>query len=179
MVLHNVIMEEFIKQAAPIFSAALLAFMFSLVIFYVTERLKRKTERKEMLRNVYREIRFNLNFLDKYKIELDRLVQKVIANDQNVSHFFKFGKLQRTFLLNAFDKGLLYEVLTDEEINTIDSMIGFFFKDTDNFLASKLSEFKDSEVTTSDMLHRLQWNIDELIRYRDFIALIQSRFPIK
>lgn len=165
------------EQAATVFIGAFLAFIFSIVVFYLTEYVKRKKDRNDVLKNVYREIRFNLNQLDKYKQELDRFVQKVIANDLSVYHTFRFEKIQRPFMLTAFNKGILYEILTDEEINTIDTMLTFFDESTNAYLQSRLNEFKAGNITASEMLSTLQYNIDDLVRYRDFYALIQSRFP--
>jgi hypothetical protein len=171
--------ESFFRQALPVFIAALLAFIFSILLFYLTESLKRRNGKRELEENVSREVQFNINFLDKMKIELDRLTQNVSANDVTILPVFKFDKFQRTFLAEAFNKGLLYQKLSDDEINTVDSMFGYFFSTTNEYLARMVVDFRTGDMTAAQMLPVLRYNIDETIKYIDFLKLILPRFKRK
>lgn len=168
--------ENFFERALPAFIGALLAFIFSILLFYITEKVKANKVKADLEDNLSREIQFNLNMLEKMKIELERLIQDVSANNTDIFPVFKFDKYQRTFLLDAFNQGLLYKKLTDDEINTVDSMLGYFFSTTNDFLRDMIESFKTGETKPANMLNLLRYNVDEVVRYTDFLKLIQSRF---
>jgi hypothetical protein len=171
--------ESTIEQAIPIFIGSMLAFVFSIALFYITRRVRTSQERKDLSNNVSREISFNINFLEKLKIQIERQIQDVSANNKKIWPIVKFDKLQRVFILSAFDKGILYEELTDDEINTVDSMVGFFFRTTNDFMRATIDDFKAGKAKASDVIEVLRFNLDEVVRYTDFLKLIQTRFTSK
>ena len=89
--------EDLISKASPVFIGALLAFIFSISLFYFTEWWKQRTKLKELTYNIKREMSFNINHLEKLKIELDRLAQSVAANDTNIFPVYKFDSFKDLF----------------------------------------------------------------------------------
>ena len=77
-------------------------FVFSIFLFYLTERWKNSRVNKDLSGNLQKEFDFNINFLENYKDDFDKLIKKITVNDKQLFTIFRFDRLQRLLILEAF-----------------------------------------------------------------------------
>ena len=59
-----------LQQIVATFIGALAAFVFSLALFYLTERWKNQKINSDLCRNLQKELEYNIAFLELYKKDL-------------------------------------------------------------------------------------------------------------
>lgn len=155
----------FWEQTSSTLIGVIAGFIFSIVLFYLTERWKNSRINKDLSNNLQKEFDFNINFLENYKDDFDKLIRKITANDKQVFTIFRFDKLQRLFILEAFNKGLLYKYLTSEEINDLDSMLNYFLPAMNQVHYTYSEDYKTGKRTQVDSLGLFEFNRGYIEKY--------------
>ncbi|MFA5173447.1 MAG: hypothetical protein WC435_03570 [Candidatus Paceibacterota bacterium] len=158
------------------FIGALSAFIFSIFLFYLTEKWKNKLANKNLGDCLQKEIDYNIIFLEKYKEDYEKMLRQISANDKQIYTVFRFEKLQRLFLQEAFNKGILYKHLNTEQISEVDNMINFFGYSTNNLAWSILNGFKGNTSTQSDTLRKFEWDKDQIDKYINLLKTLKEKF---
>lgn len=166
---------DFWNQVLATFIGAFVALLFSMALFYLTERWKTEMGNKDLLSNLQSELDFNLEFLRNYKDEFDKTLRKISAGDKNIYTIFKFIKLQRLFLMGAFNKGLLYKLLNSEEITDLDSMLTYFNTSTEQIAWSTLNGFKSGEIQKQAALEYFEYDREQIGKYIKVIESVKKK----
>jgi len=159
----------------PTFIGALVAFIFSISLFYLTEKWKRSIANKDLNKNIQKESEYNLEYLSRQKTNIDDAINDVAANNRYLRFIPYFYKLQRQFILEAFNKGLLYSYLDTNEINGLDSMLTYFSHSTDRIVMDRLSAFKTNSITQAEMLLTLRYDKNQVIKYQSILENIKNK----
>jgi hypothetical protein len=117
---------DFWQQVLSTLIGTFAGFLLSLALFYLTETWKNSRTRKDLGANIAKEIQFNLDFLTQYKTDFEKMLRQVTAGDKQIFTVFRHNKLQRLFLQEAFQKGLLYKNLSTDEVVAVDAMLSYF-----------------------------------------------------
>jgi hypothetical protein len=158
-------------------TGVVIGFLFSIVLFYLTERWKRKSERKVVLQNVAKEMGYNIGLLERMREQINDLLQDIsVGSDSQPAIYknFSFGKLQRLFVIEAFNKGLLYEILSPEDINNFDSMLNFFDKTTDEWADDILRKLTNHEVKPNDAHDVFKQLKNRVSEHLDYLRKLKS-----
>lgn len=166
---------SFWQQVISTFIGALAGFLFSILLFYFTERWKNSQKKRNLNFNILKECEYDIDFLEKFKSDFEKACQQITINDKNIFIIFRFSKLQRLFILSAFNEGLLYKNLTVEEIGTLDSMLNYFNFFTDNYLIERLEQFKKDGIGQMEALGVFNYNKDEIVKYLNFIKVLKEK----
>lgn len=155
----------FEQQIFSTFIGALAGFIFSIFLFYLADKWKASRINKNLSANLQKEFDYNINFLESYKQEYEKLIRQVTANDKEIFTIFRFNKLQRLFLQEAFNKGLLYKHLTSDEINDLDLMLSYFTDSMNQLHLMYLDEYKSDKTTQQISLKRFEFNRELIDKY--------------
>lgn len=153
------------QQIISTFIGVLSGFILSIILFYLTEKWKNSKVNKDLASNLQRELNYNINFLERYKAEFEKLVRKVAANDKPIVTIFRFRSLQKLFIIEAFSKGLLYKYLTPEKINELDEMLNYFTINMDQIHFNYSEQYNSGKTTQQISLQRFEFNKDEIGKY--------------
>lgn len=165
----------FSDQLIATFSGALLAFIFSIGLFYLTEKWKNGKINKDLNNNIQKESDYNLTFLEKQKAEITEAINDITINNRELHFISRFYKLQRLFILEAFNKGLLYRYLTSEEIADLDNMLIYFSNITDKILMDKVEKFKVGIINQKETLENLNYDKRQIDKYEKVIKDIKGK----
>lgn len=166
---------NFYQQIIASLIGTFVGFVFSIVLFYLTEKWKSAHTNKNLSSNIQRELQYNVDFLNGYKDEFEKMLRQVTANTKPVYLIFKHSKLQRLFILEAFQKGLLYKYLTVDEINNMDVMINYFLPYRDQALNQILSSYNSGQNTAQSALATLEWDRDQIDLYIKILKNLKTK----
>ncbi|MCL5093883.1 MAG: hypothetical protein M1355_02035 [Patescibacteria group bacterium] len=161
------------------FFGSIFGFTFSITLYYLTEKIKNNEEKKKVLSNLIKEIDFNISFLESYKEEFDKMLRKITVDDKNIYTIFKFDKLQRLFIFDSFNRGILYDFLMADEISELDSMLSYFSASTNNFASNTLSNYKEGNIDKSQALSNFEYDKEQIQRYLAFQKKLKSKIKNK
>lgn len=163
------------EQIIATFIGAISAFIFSIALFYFTEKWKNSTVNKNLRDNLQKEFEYNIAFLEECKSDFDKLLRKVTANDTQIYTIFRFYRLQRLFILEAFNKGLLYQYLTPEDINNLDSMLNYFSNVQDQLEWDRLRKFTEGTLHQQEALRSYEYDKEQIEKYIDVQKTLKEK----
>jgi hypothetical protein len=160
---------NFLQQITATFIGALSAFIFSILLFYLTEKWKNSSNKKDLCQNIQKELDYNISFLEKYKDEFEKLLRKITANDKNPYIYFRFSKLQRLFITEGFNKGLLYNSLDIEDLTKFDDLLNHASLGIDQWAINELDSYKNDSKTQAQSLASFEFEKDNIEKYIIFL----------
>lgn len=159
---------SFWTQVIPTLVGVVAGFIFSIALFYLTERWKSSAERKSTLRNVRAEINYNIGLLKRMREHVTAVLQDIATDTPRIYKEFEFERFQKVFINIAFAKGILYENLSSEDINRIDEMFMYFDTSNDVFanqILVGLSSNSSQKSYASSMFQQFNKKISEHLEF--------------
>ena len=166
---------NFEQQIISTFIGALAGFVFSIFLFYLTEKWKNNKINKSLSSNLQKEFDYNINFLENYKENFETYVRQIAANNKQIYPIFRFSKLQRLFILETFSKGLLYKHLNSDEINNLDAMLSYFTGSMDQIHILYIEQYKIDKVSQQETLQRFEFSKGEIIKYLKLTKILKEK----
>jgi hypothetical protein len=158
-------LHPFWQNIISTFIGAFLAFIFSICLFYLTTHLQKKSQRASLEKNLIREFEFNEQYLAKLLSELNKAIEKITVNDHNVYFLGKYEGFQRLFIQFYFQQGFLYEKLTSEDINLLDTILNHMAIATGQYIYNQISSWKSGQLNQSQILGIVAFERDTIESY--------------
>ena len=156
----------FTQQIFATFIGAFAAFIFSIALFYLTEKWKNSRINKDLSGNLQKELTFNITFLESFEDEIEKGLRQISADDKSVIIIWKFSQFQRLFIQEAFNKGLLYKHLRTEDITGVDAMLSFFTPAQDQLAIAQLQSYKIGQAEKAVTLRNFEYNRNKIQEYK-------------
>ncbi len=170
----------FQEQIIATFIGALSGFIFSIAVFYITEKIRQANYNSNLAKNIQKEADFNVSLLDTIKEEIDELLRKISANDAgHIYTIFKYDQLQKNFLQQALWNGYLYEKLETEDIYKVQEMWSFFMPSSNQFDIGNVELLKSGQMTQADALNRFEYVKKKIIEFKKFNKDLKKKFTNK
>lgn len=150
-------------------------FLFSIALFYLTQKIKHWNEKNNILKSLKREFRYNLSLLNNLLNDINKTITKISADDKDVFFYFRYANFQRLFLQEAFRLGLLYDKLKDDDINNIDGILTHFSASYESYINQKIDEWKNDGINKKDMLKIFEFERDTLEKYIKQLEQIKAK----
>lgn len=175
-IIREIRITSFIETIGATFIGALLAFIFSFILFLIQVWIKERLRLKKLKTNLISEIEFNLSFLEKYREDINDLIGRIQADDKEVYFNMRSHKLQRSFITQYFTEGLLYEKLTADEIDDLDSILGFFTDTTNRLGWEKLDQFRSGDITKAKARSHFKYDLDKIKEAESILLVIKEKY---
>jgi hypothetical protein len=133
-------------------------FLFSIALFYLTEKFKRERERTKVLKGLRRELTFNLRLLESWLRGIETARPQVAAGDQNIYLYLDYSRVLRIFVQQAASAGLLYDLLADEELVALDKALRTCDVPAEQDFMQKLQQWKDGTIDNAQMFRTLEFH---------------------
>ena len=165
----------FDQQILATFIGSVLGFIFAIVLFYITEKIKQKKAMSETKKNLKREFGFNISLLTEWTTKLDKVLRQVTADDHDVFEYFRYSDFQRVFIHTAFQQGILYDSFSDDDFYTLNSILIHFFRETETYLALYISRWKNKDITKKEMLQLFEFEKDKVSKYLKVLKNLREK----
>lgn len=150
-------------------------FLFSIALFYFTQKIKHLNEKSNIFKSLKSEFRYNLSLLNNLLNDINKTITKISADDKDIFFYFRYSNFQRLFLQEAFRLGLLYDKLEDDDINNIDGILTHFGISYENYTNQKVDEWKNDGINKKDMLKIFEFERDTLEKYIKQLEQIKTK----
>jgi len=159
----------FKEQIIATFIGSLLAFIFAIILFLITNRLTAKKARKSYKKLLKREFSYNIELLQKWLNEINDTLGKISADDKNIFKYFKYTYFQVYFLNECFKYGIVYELFKkDKDIAKLNAMLGFFSIGGEQLINNTITSWKTNQIDKKAITTKMQYEktkIDEYCKY--------------
>ena len=114
---------SFGEQILATLIGSILGFGFAIVLFYVSEKIKARGQRKHLIRGLKKEFELNFLQIDKWIEITDEILLKIASNDHAISASYRLTDYQRLFTQLCFQQGILYNALEAKELATLNAIL--------------------------------------------------------
>lgn len=137
-----------------------LGFVFSIFLFYLTNRWGRNTRRKLLEKNVAKEFEFNEKYLGEVMKKLDEAIQDITIGDKTRFYYFNYRSYQRLFTNAYFMQDFLYEKLNPDDTYKLDLILTRMTNAGEQFIIGLMGKWKSSQIDQQEALKfaRLECN---------------------
>jgi putative component of toxin-antitoxin plasmid stabilization module len=150
---------SFWSRALATLVGTVAGFVFSIVIFYITESVKRSHERTKIVAGLNREATFNIGLCDTWLKGISELRLKVAAGNRNVFNYFDYTRALRIFVTEGLKAGILYELLSDAELVELDKALRFVgAPQSEQYINEKVAQWKVNQITPADFSAALDFH---------------------
>lgn len=165
---------EFQQQVLATLAGVMGGFVFSIILFYLTEQWRDRSEKKTILQNVIRECDYNIMLLQRMREQLNDMLQEVAVSKAHIYKPFVFNRIQRLFMQEAFKKGFLYEILESDHIIMVDEMLRYYDAGTDSFARDVLKDLETKKITADKALEHFNYDKIKIREHLDFLRKVKA-----
>jgi len=166
---------NFWQNVLSTFIGALFGFVFSIFLFYLTQRLSKNAQKKSLEKNLVKEFEFNEHYLRKILDDLKKTIEKITVNDKNVFYFFNYISYQRLFTQTYFQQGYLYDKLEPDDINLIDTILNRISLGGQAYINNSIQQWKDGYLNQPQILNIIGFERDSIEKYIKDIGQIKQK----
>ena len=149
-------------------------FVLGIALFYITEKWKVQSQRKDILKYLKRELAFDVELLNSWLDDYDKILRQITANDKPVYVYLRYGDFQLSFIQNAFSIGLLYDHLNDEQILKLNTILTHF-SSGEQRVNQRIHQWNTDEIPQKEALGMFQYEKDIVGRYsKDFQVILAT-----
>jgi len=166
---------NFCQNVLSTFIGVILGFIFSIFLFYLTQRWTKKTQKKSLEKNLVKEFEFNEHYLRKILEDIKKTIEKITVNDKNVFYFFNYISYQRLFAQAYFQQGYLYEKLEPDDINLIDTILSRMSLGGQAYINNSIQQWKGGYLNQQQILNIVGFERDSIEKYIEDIGQIKQK----
>ena len=170
---------NFYQNIFSTFIGVFSGFIFSIFLFYLTNRWSKKTQKKSLEKNLVKEFEFNEHYLQKILENLKKGIEKVTVNDKNVFYYFNYVSYQRLFTQSYFQQGFLYEKLDPDDINLLDTILSRMTYGGECYINNSIQNWKEDILNQQQILNILAFERDSLEKFIKDIYRIKQKIVKK
>jgi len=166
---------SFWSRALATLVGTVAGFVFSIVLFYVSEHVKRSRERTKVVAGLKREAAFNISLCGAWLKAFGDIRLKVAAGDQAVFNYIDYTRALRIFVHEAVGAGILYDLLSDDELVEFDKSLRFFMPFSEQDINSKIQQWKTGGISAADMSQALTFHEYVVTEARKAMERLRSK----
>jgi len=133
-------------------------FVFSILLFYISERVKRLRDQKKVIAGLKREAAFNIGLCEAWLKAIGDIRPKVAAGDLAFFDYFDYSRALRIFVQEALRAGILYDLLSDTELVDLDKSLLFLAFYWEQDINGKIAQWKAGTIAAPDMSQALTFH---------------------
>ena len=149
---------SFWSRALATLMGTVAGFLFSIVVFYISEHVKRSRDRKKIIIGLKREAAFNLGLCDAWLKSIATVRLKLAADDHDFFNYFDYTRGLRVFVQEALRAGVLYDLLGDPDLVDLDKSLRFLSPQSEMDINGKITQWKDGAVAAADLSKALNFH---------------------
>lgn len=166
---------SFWSRALATLVGTVAGFLFSIVLFYISERVKRSRDRKKIIAGLKREAAFNIGLCDAWLKAVADIRVKVAAGDAGFFNYLDYSRALRIFVQEAVRAGTLYDLLSDSELVDLDKSLRFLGPFSEQHINDKIAQWKSGAIAASDMSQALTFHEYAVTEARKAMERLRSK----
>lgn len=141
----------FCQQILSTLIGTIAGFIFAIALFYLTERIKRQRDRNKILSGLQRELKFDIALFESWLKGIEDARPQVAAGDQNIWLYLDYSRFLSIFIGQAVRDGLLYDLLTDDELIGLDRAMRSCNLGAEQDFFTRLNQWKAGQINNAEM----------------------------
>lgn len=147
----------FCQQVVATLIGTVSGFMLSIVLYWIKEKWNTSKANSFIVENAKVELEIGISILEKTKKEIISAIEKVTVSDINVYVNINYNRMERHFLIQLYNSGLMKKKLFSvEDINLLNRIYIDFAEGREAQLKSALDLYRKRIFTSQMMINSLK-----------------------
>ena len=155
----------FQEQILSSFIGSFLGFIFAIILFFITNAIIKSQRKKNLNRHLKREFEYDISLLKSWISDIEKVLRKVTLNDFSVYSYLNYSYFQRTFIQKAFDSGIMYNKLDNEDISQLNTILTHCNINLEDYINSFIKKWKGNLLEQKEMSDIFEYEKDLLDKY--------------
>ncbi len=160
----------FWQQIVATFIGSLFGFSLGILLFIIREQIKARRHKSQLIKCLKKECEFNLIQIDGWLEVTDLVLRRIASSDRELFYFYRIHDFQRTFTLQCFEEGILYDNLTYKDLTILNEVLVYFSLPMSEYLNSRINLWKDGQLEKAEGNREFELVRDQLKGYREFVG---------
>lgn len=170
---------EFWTNLVSTFIGAFSGFVFSIVLFFLTNNIGRKSAKESLENNLIKEFEFNEHYLENISSDLYKAIEKINADSKNVFIYFNYINFQRLFITQYFQQGYLYEKLTPDDIVLLDKILTHMNLYGQQYVNDSMDKWKKDQLMKKEIVDIISYERDSIEGFIKDLDIIKAKIKPK
>ena len=157
---------SFGEQISASFIGTFFGFIFAIILFFITNKIIESRNKRMLLKYLKREFEYDISLMQEWVNEIDKILRKITANDSNVFSYLKYSYFSRAFMQQAFNSGIMYKKLNNEEILQLNTILLHCDIASEGYINSLITQWKSGSIDQKDVLFKFEFEKDSLTQYK-------------
>ena len=154
-------------------------FIFSLTLFWLKERSKKKSNINNLLKNLRYEFEYNLNLFRKYSQKLTECIEAVNSGNHSVYLQLDYNFVASYFSLQFYREGLASKYLHYEDMKRWNDFVSNHSSGAEQYVFDTIENWRKSEAEKEKVVSALKHEIDQLNYAIEMIEYLKQKIPDK
>jgi hypothetical protein len=163
------------QQVLASFIGTTFGFAFAILLFLITNAIRRFFERKTLRKHLKREFEYDISLLQEWIEEIEKILRKITANDPAVFSYLRYTFFQRTFMQEAFRTGMMYNSLNNEDISNLNTVLLHCDLGIEQYVNSFIKQWQTGQLGQQEALRKFEFEKDELGKYKKRLQKILQK----
>ncbi len=162
----------FEQQVLASFMGTAFGFIFAILLFFITSKIKASLEKKTLRQHLKREFEYDTSLLQEWTDEIDKILRKIAANDLQVFSYLRYTFFQRSFMQEAFMSGIMYKSLNNEEISNLNSVLLHCDVGIEQLINGTIQQWNNGQLPQQEALRKFEFEKEQLQKYKKHLREI-------
>lgn len=158
------------QQILATFIGSLFGFSFGILLFVTREQIKARRHKSQLIKCLKKECEFNLIQIDGWLEVTDLVMRGIASSDRELFYFYRIHDFQRSFTLQCFEQGILYDNLKYKDLAILNEVLVYFSLPMSEYLNSKINSWNEGQLEPAKGNREFELVRNQLKRYREFIG---------
>ncbi len=152
-----------------------LGFVFSILLFYLTNRWGRNARKKTLERNLIKEFTFDERYLQELVRKFDAALQDITVEDRNAFHYFNYRSYQQLFTTIYLSQDFIYDKLTPNDVYKLRLILDRMTFPGEQFINNLMQKWNQNAVSSQDALKFVRLERDSMSSFIKDIQQIRGK----
>jgi len=166
----------FNQQMLASLLGAFLGFASALIVFFLTYYIRNYLSKRTLRRHLKREFEYNLSLIRDWIEEIEKILRKISSSDKKVYSYLQYSYFQRYFIQEAFKLGIMYNLLSNEELSKLNNSLIHCSLAGEQYINSIVSQWKSGKIEQSDALGRFEFEKEQLQQHKKHLGKLLTLF---
>lgn len=154
------------QQVGASFMGTFFGFIFALILFFVTNNLISRRNKKNLRKHLKRELEYDISLISEWIEEIGKILRKVTSSDLKVFSYLQYSYFQSYFMQEAFKTGLMYNSLDNDDISQLNRILVRCNMAGERHVNSYIQEWQKQLADQKSTLDRFEFERDQLQKFK-------------
>ena len=164
-----------LQQIFASFIGTFFGFILAIVLFLITDTVKARSAKKILRKHLKRELEYDITLIQKFIDDIDKILHKITTDDSSVSTYLKYNYLQRSFIQRAFETGIMYDELNNDDISQLNALIMHCNFGSEQYVNELIQSWRERRQEQKGALGKFEFEKELLQNYKKLLEEILKK----